>query len=174
MEDNKEDGNGGNNFPDWAFVHEASGFQDEPMDEGEANVAQEEPPNELGQALLDAQKDSETVKEALKFEKMMEDHKRPLFPSCKPEQKKLGTTLEMLKWKATNGVTDKGFCELLKIVKNCRQQHTKLKRWFALLDWTCRRFTLVLTTASCIEANTRTWKLVLFAAHCGIRSGEMI
>src|SRR6185437_6571307 len=51
---------------------------------------------------------------------------------------------------------------------NCRQQHTKLKRWFALLDWTCRRFTHVLTTASCIAANTRTWKLVLFVAHCGI------
>ena len=52
------------------------------MDEGEANVAQEEPPDELGQVLLDAQKDSETVKEALKFKKMLEDHKRPLFPSC--------------------------------------------------------------------------------------------
>ena len=36
------------------------------------------------------------MKEALKFEKMLEDHKRPLFPSCKPEQKKLRTTLEML------------------------------------------------------------------------------
>ena len=67
--------------------------------------------------MFDAQKDSETVKEALKFEKMLEDHKRLLFPSCKPEQKKLGTTLEMLKWKATNGVTDKEFGELLKIIK---------------------------------------------------------
>ena len=52
-----------------------------------------EPPDELGQVLLDAQKDSEIVKEALKFEKMLEYHKRPLFPSCKLEQKKLGTTL---------------------------------------------------------------------------------
>jgi hypothetical protein len=89
MEDNEEDDDGDNNLPDWAWVHEAGDFQDEPMDEGEVNVAQEEPPDELGQALLDAQKDSDTVKEALKFEKMLEDHKRPLFPSCKPEQKKL-------------------------------------------------------------------------------------
>jgi hypothetical protein len=126
MEDNKEDDDGDNNLPDWAWVHEAGGFQDEPMDEGEANVAQEEPPDELGQALLDAQKDSDTVKEALKFEKMLEDHKRPLFPSCKPEQKKLGTTLEMLKWKATNGVTDKGFGELLKIVKNMLPEGNEL------------------------------------------------
>ena len=126
MEDNEEDDDGDNNLPDWAWVHEAGGFQDEPMDEGEANVAQEEPPDELGQALLDAQKDSETVKEALKFEKMLEDHKRPLFPNCKPEQKKLGTTLEMLKWKATNGVTDKGFGELLKIVKNILPEGNEL------------------------------------------------
>ena len=41
----------------------------------EANVAQEEPPDELGQALFDAQKDNETVKEALKFEKMLEDYR---------------------------------------------------------------------------------------------------
>ena len=44
MEDNEEDDDGDNNLPDWAWVHEAGGFQDEPMDEGEANVAQEEPP----------------------------------------------------------------------------------------------------------------------------------
>ena len=30
------------------------------MDEDEANIAQEEPPDELGQALLDALKDSES------------------------------------------------------------------------------------------------------------------
>ena len=47
MEDNEEDDDGDNNLPDWAWVHEAGGFQDEPMDEGEANVAQEEPPDEL-------------------------------------------------------------------------------------------------------------------------------
>ena len=41
MEDNEEDDDGDNNFPDWAWVHEACGFQDEPMDGGEANVPQE-------------------------------------------------------------------------------------------------------------------------------------
>ena len=30
----------------------------------------------------------------------------------------MGTTLELLQWKAANGVTDKGFEELLVIVKN--------------------------------------------------------
>ena len=45
---NEEDDDGDNNLLDWAWVHEAGGFQDEPMDEDEANIAQEEPPDELG------------------------------------------------------------------------------------------------------------------------------
>ncbi|CAN6231298.1 unnamed protein product [Urochloa humidicola] len=96
MEENEDDDDGDNQIPDWAWVHEAGGF-DEAMDEGESNCGQEESPDELAQALLDAQKDSETEKKRLNFEKMLEDHKRPLYPGCKPEQKKLGTALEMLK-----------------------------------------------------------------------------
>ncbi|CAN6339078.1 unnamed protein product [Urochloa humidicola] len=126
MGENEEDDDGDNNIPDWGFVHEAGGLQDSPMEEDEGNLAQEEAPDELGQALMDAQKDSETVKESLKFEKMLEDHKRPLYPGCKPEQKKLGTALEMLKWKATSGVTDKRFGELLKIVKNMLPEDNEL------------------------------------------------
>ena len=38
----------------------------------------------------------------------------------------MGTTLEMLKWKATNGVTDKGFEQLLGIVKNMLSEGNKL------------------------------------------------
>jgi len=125
MEDNEEDDDN-NDIPDWAFLHEVGGFQDEPMDECEANVAQEQPPDELGQVLVDAQKDSETAKEQKKFENMLEDHRKLLYPGCKPEQKKLGTTLEMLKWKATNGVTDKGFGELLTIVKNMLPEGNEL------------------------------------------------
>ena len=49
---------------------------------------------------------------------MLEDHKKILYPDCKQGLKKLDTTLEMLQWKAANGVTDKGFEELLGIVKN--------------------------------------------------------
>ncbi|CAN6342778.1 unnamed protein product [Urochloa humidicola] len=147
MGDNEEDDEEDNHTlpPDWAFVHEAGGFEDDPMDEGEANVLQEEPPNELGQVLLDAQKDSETVKERLKFEKMLEDQKRSLYPGCKPEQKKLGTSLEMLKWKASNGVTDKGFIELLAIVKNMLPDSNELTsttyeaKKTVLMGESCRR-----------------------------------
>ena len=48
---------------------------------------------------------------------MLEDHKKVLYPTCKEGQKKFGTTLELLQWKAKNGVSNKGFGELLNIAK---------------------------------------------------------
>ena len=57
---------------------------------------------------------------------MLEDHKKLLYPNCKQGLKKLGTTLEMLQWKAANGVTDKGFEELLGIVKNMLPEENEL------------------------------------------------
>jgi hypothetical protein len=53
-----------------------------------------------------------------KFQKMIEDHKKLLCPGCKEDHKKLHTTLDMLQWKATNGVSDKGFDDLLRMIKN--------------------------------------------------------
>ena len=102
-DDDDDDDN--NNIADWAHLYEAGAFEDEP-------------PDELGQVLVDSQKDSETLKESKKFEKMLENHKKLLYPNYKQGLKKLGTTLEMLQWKAVNCVTDKGFEELLGIVKN--------------------------------------------------------
>ena len=40
-----------------------------------------------------------------------------LYPDCKQGHKKLGTTLELLQWKASNGLSDKRFEELLKLIK---------------------------------------------------------
>ena len=121
-----------------------SALEDEPMDEAGENAAEDQPPVELGQVLVDAHRDSETLKESKKFEKMLEDHRKMLYPDCKQGLKKLGTTLKMLQWKATNGVTDKGFEELLGIVKNIFPEGNELpptmyeakKRLFALLGWT--------------------------------------
>ena len=82
----------------------------------------DQPPDELGQVLVDSQRDCETLKELKKFE----DHKKLLYPDCKQGLKKLGTTLEMLQWKAANGVTDKGFEDLLGIVKNMLPEGNEL------------------------------------------------
>ena len=49
---------------------------------------------------------------------MLDDYTTLLYPYCKQDQKKLGTTLELLQWKASNGLSDKGFEELLKLIKN--------------------------------------------------------
>ena len=57
---------------------------------------------------------------------MLEDHKKLLYPTCDAGQKKLGTTLELLQWKAKNGVSDKGFGELLKIQKKMLPKYNEL------------------------------------------------
>ena len=109
MKDNKEDNDDDDNIPDWAHLYEAGAFEDEPTHEAEENPTEEQSPDELGQVLVDAHRDSETVKESKKFEKMLENHKKILYLDCQQGLKKMGTRLEMLQWKAANGVTDKGF-----------------------------------------------------------------
>ena len=90
----------------------------EEMDKVGENAAEDQPPDELGQVLVHSQRDSETLQESKKFEKMLVDHKKLLYPDCKQGSKKLGTTLETLQWKAANGVNDKGFEGLHGIVNN--------------------------------------------------------
>ena len=88
---------------------------DTAMEEPENEAAENDPTDELGQALCGAREDCESLKERLKFQKMLEDHRKLLYRGCEDGLKKLGTTLELLQWKATHGVSDKGFGELLKL-----------------------------------------------------------
>ena len=60
----------------------------------------------------------EIEKESRDLKLMLEDYRTLLYPDCKQGHKKLGTTLELLQWKASNGLFDKGFEELLKLIKN--------------------------------------------------------
>jgi len=96
-------------------AEEEVGAEEKPAEE-EVGV-EEEPADDLGQAIRDAQRECESEKEKIKFDRMLEDHKKLLYPTCDAGQKKLGTTLELLQWNAKNGVSDKGFAELLKIQK---------------------------------------------------------
>ena len=122
MEDVEEDDDD-NNIPYWA---EGGAFVDTTMGEAEEDVAEDEPADEISQVLLDAQKDSENAKDSKKFEKMLEDHKKLLYPDCKQGHKKLDSTLELVQWKAVNGVTNKGFKELLTILKNMLPEGNEL------------------------------------------------
>ena len=49
-----------------------------------------------------------------------------LYPNCVGDKKKLGTTLELLQWKAENGVSDKGFGKLLVMIKNMLPKDNEL------------------------------------------------
>jgi hypothetical protein len=60
------------------------------MGEAEEEVAAEyELVDDLGQAILDAQRECKSKKEKIKFERMLEDHKKLLYPTCDAGQKKL-------------------------------------------------------------------------------------
>ena len=109
------------------------------MEEPEADAAENEPTDELGQAFCSEREDCESEKERRKFQQMIEGHRKLLYPECEDGLKKLGTTLELLQWKAIYGVSDKGFGELLKLLKkcflkttNCLAQCTKRNSLFVL------------------------------------------
>jgi hypothetical protein len=58
MEDDEEaDDDDDDNIPDLAHLYEAGAFDDESMDVAEENIVEEQPHDELGQVLLDAQKE---------------------------------------------------------------------------------------------------------------------
>jgi len=50
----------------------------------------------LGDVIRKPQRDCESEKENAKFDQMLEDHRKLLYPFTKDGQKKLGTTLELL------------------------------------------------------------------------------
>jgi len=81
---------------------------------GEENEEQEakeeashEPADDLGRAIANGKRKCESEREKLKFDRMLEDHKKGLYPNCKEGNTKLDATLEMLQWKAENGILDK-------------------------------------------------------------------
>ena len=72
----------------------------------------------LRRVIIDTRRESESDKEKMKLDRMLSDHKKMFYPTCEDSTNtKLGTTLELLQWKAENGVRDKGFDKLMKILK---------------------------------------------------------
>ena len=94
---------------------------------GEAEEeASDDPADDVGRAIADAKRNCESIKERLKLELMLEDHKKLLYPNCEDDKKKLGTTLELLQWKADNGVSDKRFEKLLIMLKKMLPKDNEL------------------------------------------------
>nr|ABA97043.1 transposon protein, putative, CACTA, En/Spm sub-class [Oryza sativa Japonica Group] len=120
-EDEVED----DNIPDFA---QYVGFEGNQTGEEEIAADGNDVADDLGQILQDAREDCESEKEAHKLDKMLEDHRTSLYPGCEQGHKKLDTTLELLQWKAKNGVSDKAFGDLLKLVKNILPGETNCPR----------------------------------------------
>jgi hypothetical protein len=112
MEDNEEEVFNGNFSGHAGF----GAFDDDaPMEEPQGEVEDDDPTDDLGQALRDAREECECENERMKFQQMLADHHKLLYLGCTDGLKKLGITLELLQWKATHGVSDKEFGELLKL-----------------------------------------------------------
>jgi hypothetical protein len=97
MEDDEEEND---TIPNWS---QGGAFVDKPMGEDYEEMGENQGPNDaLGEELREAKENcGEKVKESKKFERMLEDHKKPLHPDCKEGHKKLGGTL-----KASNEISD--------------------------------------------------------------------
>ena len=110
MEDSEEEEDDDNYVPP-EYGDAATG---EAEDQEEPNDV---PDDDLRWVIVDAKRQCESEKEKLKFDRMLEDHKKGLYPNCEDGNTKLGTILELLQWKAENGVPDKGFENLLKNIE---------------------------------------------------------
>ena len=81
-------------------------FDDIAMGEPEEDAEGHDVEDDLGQMLCEPKEVYETEKESRDLKHMSEDYKTLLYPGCKQGQKKLGITLELLQWKASNGLSE--------------------------------------------------------------------
>ena len=66
------------------------------MREEAEEEASDEPVDDLGRAIADAKRNRTSDLEKKKLQRMLEDHKKLLYPNCVGDKKKLATTLELL------------------------------------------------------------------------------
>ena len=118
MEDNEEEEDN-DNYP----MFDEHGDRE---DEVEEDPIVDEPDDDLRRAIRDAQMDCGSENERLKLERMLADHTKLLYPNCENGQKKLGSTLELLQWKAENGTSNKGLENLLNIFKKMLPKDNEL------------------------------------------------
>jgi len=157
-------------IPDFAGNYGAF-FDDTAMGEPEEDAEGHDVEDDLGQMLREAEEVCETEKKSRDLKRMLEDYRTLLYPDCKQGQKKLGTTLELLQWKASNGLSDKGFEELLKLIKNLLPEGNTLPETTYEAKKDCFSFRIRSTD---IVVSMKIWIRVRHAMHVGIRSLEMI
>ena len=99
MEDNEEEeddniyhGHGFPEYDDTTMEEEAEPAMLEQAEE----EASDEPADDLGRAIADAKRNCPSDLEKKKLHRMLEGHKKLLYPNCVGDKKKLGITLELL------------------------------------------------------------------------------
>ena len=99
-------------IPDFAAIFQGAFFDDTAMGEPEEDTEGHVVEDDLGQMLHEVEEVCKTKKKSRDLKCMLEDYRTLLYPDCKQGQKKLGTSLELLECKASNGLSDKEFEEL--------------------------------------------------------------
>jgi hypothetical protein len=89
--------------------------EEEIPEEKKEEIPEDDHVGDLGQVRKDAQRDCEN-----------DNEKTKMYLDCKQGHKKLGTTLEMLQWKAKYDVSGKVFEGMLKIVKDKLPENNEL------------------------------------------------
>ena len=123
MEDGEEEEDDDNYVPP-EYGDAATGEAAEDQDQEPDDVPDDD---DLCRVIVDARTQFESQKEKLKFDRVLEDHKKGLYPNCEDGNTKLGIVLELLQWKAENAVPDKGFEKLLKILKKKLPKDNELR-----------------------------------------------
>ena len=109
------------------IIAEYGAFNDTVMGEAEEEVgAEDEPTDDLGQAICDAQRECESEKGEDQVRAHARGSQENAIPNLWCGAEKVGYHTGIVQWKAKNGVSNKGFGELLKIQKKMLPKDNKL------------------------------------------------
>ncbi|KAK1691975.1 hypothetical protein QYE76_008672 [Lolium multiflorum] len=154
MEDGDEEEDNDDQYRSMFSECDDTAMDDNEEEGGEEQASDDPVDDDLRRAISDARRDCGTDKERLQFDKMLEDHHKLLYPGCEDGQRKLGSILELLKWKAEVGVTDSGFEKLMIILKKLFPRNNELpvtyeaKKLVCPLGLDVRRYMHALMTVS--------------------------
>ncbi|KAK1678688.1 hypothetical protein QYE76_039536 [Lolium multiflorum] len=126
MEDGDEEEDNDDQYRSMFSECNDTAMDDNEEEGGEEQASDDPVDDDLRRAISDARRDCGTDKERLQFDKMLEDHHKLLYPGCEDGHRKLGSILELLKWKAEVGVTDSGFEKLMIILKKLFPRNNEL------------------------------------------------
>ncbi|KAK1645606.1 hypothetical protein QYE76_063411 [Lolium multiflorum] len=100
MEDGDEEEDNDDQYRSMFSECDDTAMEDNEEEGGEEQASDDPVDDDLRRAISDARRDCGTDKERLQFDKMLEDHHKLLYPGCEDGHRKLGSILELLKWKA--------------------------------------------------------------------------